>query len=68
MMSWLKRHPYIATSLGFLLLMILIAVVEGIRYDGSDPEVTGRRIGTIWIVSMVVIAVVRFFRKPKREV
>lgn len=62
-MKWMKKHPYLSVTLGYLILMILAALLAGIGLPLPDPEALGRLIGILWIISMVSIALVRAVRK-----
>jgi hypothetical protein len=62
MRRWVKS-PYVKVSLGFLLVFILLSVLPAFTTAYADPEIVGRTLGSIWLFTMVAIAVVRTVRK-----
>ena len=59
---WVKS-PYVRVSLGFLLILILLSLLPAFRMASPDPELVGRTLFTVWLITMVAIAVVRTVRK-----
>ena len=59
--SWVKS-PYVRVSLGFLLMFILLLLLAAFRIVSPAPEVVGRTFASAWLITMVVITVVRVVR------
>lgn len=62
-MNWMKKHPYLTVTLGCLFLIVLMALLAGLRLPLPDPEAFGSLIGIAWLISMVGIMLVRALRK-----
>jgi predicted nucleic acid-binding Zn ribbon protein len=57
------KNPYLWVSLGFLLLLILLSLIPAFTNTFPNPEAIGRTVGTLWLLTLAAIALVRTVRK-----